>query len=338
MSNLPTIHGIQYLRGIAALLVVFHHSRNHFPYAEAWSTFGSTGVDIFFVISGFIMAYTTQGLQRGGWHTVSQFLRKRIVRIVPLYWLALLAMMSYLMRTRDVNFDLFVLDFMFIPHYSQAVIGHIYPLLVPGWTLNYEMFFYVLFCLSLFIWRGRYILLIVFLIAIVCLGLLLQSDIAWLKFYTRSIILEFALGVLVFLVLKSNRFRISRNAAWVTFCAAAAVLFLDNSLPRIISDGVPAAVIVYATLYLSAKGNIRVLETIGNASYSIYLFHVLLLAVVARPLFKIFLKGISVLGIHNLSAYGKAIVGVPFYVAVAALGGILIYRLIEEPILRAMRK
>src|SRR6516162_6435510 len=86
------IDGIQYLRAVAALMVVAHHARHYFPQGDQWSTFGSRGVDIFFVISGFVMAHSTQGYRADANRRFQseRFLAKRFIRVVPLYWLALL--------------------------------------------------------------------------------------------------------------------------------------------------------------------------------------------------------------------------------------------------------
>ena len=79
-----TLEGVQYLRGVAALMVVVHHARGYFGVEAAdWSTFGSRGVDVFFVISGFIMAFVTQRYQPdvSRWPQVRDFLVKRVIRV-----------------------------------------------------------------------------------------------------------------------------------------------------------------------------------------------------------------------------------------------------------------
>ena len=116
-------------------MVVVHHATHSVPGAH-WMPFGGAGVDIFFVISGYVMAHTTQNLPSGQ-DSASRFIRKRIARIVPLYWLAILWV------TRRTPPDLNLLrDFFFIPHYNAQYPTLINPILVQGWTLNYEMLFY----------------------------------------------------------------------------------------------------------------------------------------------------------------------------------------------------
>ena len=101
MQRMPhEVKSIHYLRGLAALLVVFHHSiiqlapvRDHYAHVE----FGQAGVDIFFVISGFVI-YLSNGKGRLG---SGEFLKRRIIRIVPLYWLATLAVVAVRLGLRD---------------------------------------------------------------------------------------------------------------------------------------------------------------------------------------------------------------------------------------------
>ena len=93
--NKPTIDGIQYLRAVAALMVVMFHSRLTTFGSDTWPTFGHSGVDIFFVISGFVMAYATKDINpnlnfNNRLSNTYEFLRKRFIRIFPLYFLGLI--------------------------------------------------------------------------------------------------------------------------------------------------------------------------------------------------------------------------------------------------------
>ena len=141
------VKSIHYLRGLAALLVVFHHSiiqlapvRDHYAHVE----FGQAGVDIFFVISGFVI-YLSNAKGRLG---SGEFLKRRIIRIVPLYWLATLAVVAVAVvaprffATTTLTAQDVAQSLLFVPAYSAAFPGQIWPVLVPGWSLNYEMFFY----------------------------------------------------------------------------------------------------------------------------------------------------------------------------------------------------
>src|SRR5579871_1253566 len=143
------VRSIQYLRGIAALMVVVHHALDQFSgFKQLIPTdTGAAGIDIFFVISGFVMTYTTQIQKVSG----GQFLVRRAARIVPLYWIvtmftaALLFFGSAMVRHSTFNFAHLVASLFFWPMRNPGDAGTISPILKLGWTLNYEMFFYLIF-------------------------------------------------------------------------------------------------------------------------------------------------------------------------------------------------
>ena len=153
--------GIQVLRLIAALLVVITHITfyNHERLDQnvnIWS-FGAIGVDIFFVISGFIMV-ATSGIYDGKPVYWKDFVKKRILRIVPMYWIAtsikVLALLSVPAMVLHAELDIsrIVMSYFFLPQFNPA--GRFEPLLGVGWTLIYEMFFYAFFALALFLNRN----------------------------------------------------------------------------------------------------------------------------------------------------------------------------------------
>src|SRR5215208_5827615 len=141
---------VQALRAIAALLVVAYHAfdmwglrTNHTASAYSWIN-GAAGVDIFFIISGFVMVISSRRIdsQPGAWWT---FIKHRIVRIVPLYWLLttakllLVLFFSDLALRSSLEFDYVARSYLFFPVVDGA--GHFRPLLPVGWTLTYEFLF-----------------------------------------------------------------------------------------------------------------------------------------------------------------------------------------------------
>ncbi|WP_250633190.1 acyltransferase family protein [Pinirhizobacter soli] len=151
---------IQALRGIAALMVVlFHASRFISPYFTGlgFKLFGggsAMGVDLFFVISGFIMVYTTTGR---GHVSVKEFLTKRVVRIWPPY---IIVTLIYIVGSGSItkyfssasDFGRLLNSFTFIP----TAIGQL-PALSIGWTLNFEMYFYFVFGAAMLFGRARWL-------------------------------------------------------------------------------------------------------------------------------------------------------------------------------------
>jgi len=149
--------GIQALRFIAAGLVLVTHST--FYASERLGTGGSVwhqgavGVSIFFVISGFVMVVST----RKTWGQVNAwkaFILRRIIRIVPMYWTAttvkLICLLVVSSAVLHSKFDLqhIISSYFFVP--TVNVEGEVKPLLAVGWTLYYEMFFYVIFAVALY--------------------------------------------------------------------------------------------------------------------------------------------------------------------------------------------
>ena len=157
------LQGIQALRAIAALLVVFGHAAHEaeaiaarvgVPAIDPSFLYWGSGVDIFFVISGFIMVHTSAELfgRPGAWRI---FLGRRIARIVPLYWLLTsLLLIGSLFVPQLLNVPIgdwqhILASYLFIPSLRGG--SEIRPVMALGWTLNFEMFFYLLFAGAMFL-------------------------------------------------------------------------------------------------------------------------------------------------------------------------------------------
>jgi exopolysaccharide production protein ExoZ len=260
------VASIQVLRGIAASLVVAFHCDQRF-------FLGNFGVDIFFIISGFIMGTV------GAKEPAPTFFRNRLIRIVPLYWAVTLFMCAAsLVPGVFANFTftpwrLFASLF-FIPHFDNA--GHIWPLLVAGWTLNYEIFFYVIFTIGLVF--GRPIVVTAVTLGLLVIGgLILRPGSAILHTWTDPLLLEFLAGLLM------SRWNALRGVAaglslLVTGVSMLAVFWFWNldPDPRVICWGIPAFAIVGGALALERANrfpSLPALILIGDCSYSLYLLH-----------------------------------------------------------------
>jgi len=188
------------LRAFAAYAVVAFHV---FEFLHADPGFGvgrfevgKAGVDLFFVLSGFIMVYTTAADE-----SPARFITKRAARIVPLYWAAtalavLVAFVRpWLLPQADLSFAAIVKSFAFIP--APDLSGTLQPVLFVGWTLNFEMMFYALFALTLFLpARHRTRRLIGALIATFLLAGIFGPGTA-AAFYGQPILLDFGIGCLI---------------------------------------------------------------------------------------------------------------------------------------------
>jgi exopolysaccharide production protein ExoZ len=334
---------IQYLRGLAAMMVVYHHSVRKvlemnpdsiIPY----SGFGNAGVDIFFVISGFIMWVTTVSTMQ----TPAYFWYRRIIRIVPLYWFFILViiipklLVPEIFQTTQLEPSHIVKSLLFIPHYHPLISHQIWPILIPGWTLNYEMFFYLLFGASLFISpRWRFPVLASAFLFLVLLGQWITSDNPLFITYTDKLILEFFAGIVIG-VLYMRGFTLSPVMS-ISLMGAAIILLIgfETFLPpggmRIITWGIPAILMVFATLSLDTAGKIpriRSLRLIGDASYSIYLSHILSIEVIES------LWEISDWHTDTLMAQ---LIFVAVCIGTSTMVGIAAFYMVEQPMLKGLR-
>lgn len=286
---------LQYARAIAALLVVYFHSVlqvERFDPETAFSgyLFGETGVDLFFVLSGFVMWLTTTNRNM----SPAAFYQRRIERIVPLYWAltclgaaVAFALPTYLSSTK-FDFQHLLASLFFVPWINPASGSEqlITPVIIPGWTLNFEMYFYLIFGSLLLLQEKLRIpaLAIVFAVIFVITNYG-PLDGVLAKFYGNAIVFEFLAGVVIAKLFLDKRL-LPRSLAAVLvpigFIALVAGDAVHLDVPRVISAGVPAAAIIYALVSLdfSKIREFRFLHLLGDASYSLYLTHVFTLVAV----------------------------------------------------------
>ena len=281
------------MRGIAAFMVVLHHAwisiEQALPHPPAPAQrqligLGAAGVDIFFVISGLIMIYTGhRDLGRPG--AVLQFLARRAIRIVPMYWLlsgVLLAawLTGLMLRHTVLTAGDLACSFLFVPCIQPHGIQHTtHPLLDPGWTLSYEWYFYLVFCCWLRLGSLRRLVVGTPLLfcGVITVASLWPDPGTVAAFLADPLVFEFCFGLVIgWLVITGYR----PSRATGCFCLiAGAGLLLTSCLqpvpPRWLGWGAPAALIVLGALSLrplqSRPG--RALVALGDSSYSLYLSH-----------------------------------------------------------------
>jgi exopolysaccharide production protein ExoZ len=253
---------VQYLRAFAALAVVAHHT-------NFAGKVGQAGVDVFFVISGFIMWMVTERERQA-----VDFLAHRLVRIWPLYAIATVAISVHL----DAPALSVVKSLSFIPYTTGA---HVWPVLIQGWTLNYETFFYAVFTCVLLLERSKQLAaLMAALAGLVAAGLIFRPTGALGVTYTSPLLLEFLAGILIGSMCLGGRL----PRAWIGYCLIvasfcgffASAFFEKAEAWRSIVWGLPAACLVLGCVSLEVGGKIpkiRALALLGDASFSIYLFH-----------------------------------------------------------------
>jgi exopolysaccharide production protein ExoZ len=312
------VWSIQVLRGVAALMVVFHHLRGSAPWLfnpiAEWEI-GTSGVDIFFIISGFIMLTAARD------EAVGEFIRRRIVRVAPLYWLATLVFLALAYFALEAQIagigpHHIAMSMLFIPFFNPAYDGAIWPVLVPGWTLNFEMFFYALFAVALLSGRLLPTLSAIILLA-VAVGAVVKFDNAMWLTYTSPMLLEFLAGVwLGYAYSRSNL----TQCKTLLLVGVIGLLFAFSGIlatwkPVVV--GVSALFVVAGSLgfesHIQRKPHWLVM-LIGNASYSIYLSHMLTLVFVFALWKRLPLEGWpQFLGLVGFGLIACTAVGVAVY-------------------------
>ena len=310
------LSNLQILRAFAALNVVCFHifetaSSYHYntEYLTVFKGWGANGVDLFFVISGFVMLYTQLERKR----SMTTFFKARIIRIIPLYWLLTsIIIFIYLIapsafRKTEITLDWALSSYTFL----TGMLSHTNPILYVGWTLEWEILFYAIFGLSLNFKKWNQAICFIF----TCIILLAL-------FASNYRILEFLGGILVAIAYK--RFSISHYLGSFIFGVGLFLLFL--SLSPMVCDairltvllwGVPSVFIVYG-LVTAKQINSRVGELLGHASYSIYLTQVL-----AIPIFYKLISKLELSISNDILAICCLVITVS--------GGVIMYFTVEKP-------
>lgn len=329
---------VQALRAIAALMVVAYHAFDMWALRLAPGAFwtnGAAGVDIFFVISGFVMVISSRRLtaEPRGWLT---FMRHRIVRIVPLYWLLttfkliLVICFAGIALRSSLDPDYVVRSYFFFPVVDTA--GHFRPLLPVGWTLTYEFLFYLLFALALAI---RVDVLRVIGPAFVVIGVLALLRTAswpdWTILFS-TIVFEFLFGVVLAKLTLRGWSMAPPLAAGVAVVGFGLLLLIPEGeeSQRAVVWGLPALAIVAGAVSLEPRLKNLLppwLLTSGDASYSIYLVHGFVLPVL----------GLAVAALH-LTGYVAQAGTVAACLIAGVLAGWLSYMWLERPLLLRMKR
>jgi exopolysaccharide production protein ExoZ len=318
-----TLLNIQALRAVAAMMVVCVHLQALAAMGgapERLTDAGNAGVDLFFVISGFIMVFTTGRKPQGP----LAFLGSRLRRIAPLYWSVTLAVIAVARLTPSLvqgtpsDIGRLMQSLSFIP--ASRPDGSLRPVVFVGWTLNFEMAFYVLFALGLLAprrWIGVFAA-VATLAAAVLWGWAARPASPVLGFYTTPMVLEFGAGM--FLGLAWPYLNPPQRLAWPLTAVILAAFGLMLCAPwlwphadRLFAFGLPGTAIVAAALALERRGwaaRWPWLQALGAASYAIYLSHFFVTQAVILLVRKAGLTGPWEAAVAAASAFaGVALVG-----------------------------
>lgn len=331
------------MRAIAALLVVAAHvggfEADTFGghWFSMFHVIGSTGVDVFFVISGFIMATTTSNV-RHGIEGARKFLWRRATRIYPPYMVVTAAVLAlYLWKPAMVNSDQsqapdVLASFLLLP---QAGL----PLLMVGWTLVYEMYFYLVFTIGLLAPKRAFPWVLTGWAALTGMLALVPVEGGYLRFMGNPLHFEFVFGVVIgALVLRERIWKPTLVASvglalsvliW-SLMLAGAIPGVESNAFRTFSIGLSLAALMFGLVGMEHDGRVifpRWLASLGDSSYSLYLTHILTIAVVGV----VFDAAIP----NNLLTH---IAGLAVAVLASVAGGKIFYAAVERPLLRLFHK
>ncbi len=338
MGAHKSITSIQILRAVAALLVVLFHFADYVKPLDVYNLpsfeFGRSGVDVFFLVSGFIIFVTTA---RGD--DPVKFAKRRVFRIVPLYWT--LTLITFVIMAWDpeylnwgeANSVALLKSLFFIPYRGSKFIQ---PVLFVGWTLNYEMFFYALWTLALALFAFRSSARILGVAAVITLlivtGYLLKPQSGIGQFYTNPIMFEFVAGASIAFVYTHHKEYLTAIPLLgsMLLVIAGVLLMVFWSLETRVVLGVAAFLIMVAAISLECNSRVPhnlFFENLGDASYAIYLMHPLIIAMLLG-----LLKSEGPFG-----AVAVALIGVVAVTAICAVG-VAVFHFFESPINQYLRR
>ena len=332
-QNQPyTLHNIQALRAIAAIMVILHHALPHYnamggslKIIRHISEWGFAGVDIFFVISGFIMAYTTFHKDRNT-TSATTFLKHRLYRIYLGYWPFFFIMLSILVvinsqRLSSIN----IIDSFTLSNTDM------FQLVLPvSWSLSYELYFYFLFLFTfLFSVKKLYIIIPLFVGFILFLVLYAFFNPNFsIHFLYSHFLLEFFAGVLLYMY---KEYLMKRWIILLSLLIIGISLWYGinhetkNGFPRVLTFGTTALFIVIIALILEQENLYRAgknFESLGNASYTLYLSHLIIIEL-------FYLTGLR--GFFTHDNIIMPFIGLFLLITLCILFSLIYYKKIEKP-------
>ncbi len=336
---------IQLLRGIASLLVVYMHVTvntkeiSHQIFLGDFFKFGGAGVDIFFVLSGFIITYTSRkGI--GNPHKLLPFLRRRFVRIFPAYWIIIgmfllvqIVLPSFYKTPYNFTTGNFLSTFFLLP-------GHT---MVNGvsWTLTSELFFYALFSLAFLIPDKKIafslsMLYGVMLVVIALSGYPAANGNHWMNLAVFPMNVEFIMGVLAAAIIPSIP-----KSLGIPLIITGSIIFLTSAIlsnagfyllaspfNRVVIFGIPSFLLIIGLVKYELNKNIslhNILLSLGEASYSLYLLHLPLVVAGIRIITRFNIE-------NNIILHGLLFL----LIGIICFASILFYQWVEKPLINRL--
>ena len=262
---------LEIIRFNAALLVVAFHSISvlegrgyNIGFLEDVYFVGQAGVDLFFVVSGFVIYLSLSNSPKNSW----SFLKSRIRRILPSYWLITLLTVGAWAITRELhistNLTPIKIDSLIQSlSFTRGLVGNSKPIVIPGWTLELEMLFYVAVSISLLIKKQSF----TFVFSLLALLMLVQL------FSISEQVVEFIIGMLIAICF--SKWRVCRSISLAMVLLGLTLLFFSmfEQISGVASWklwAISSSAIVFGAVHLPQSRSSTVLS-LGAASYSVYL-------------------------------------------------------------------
>ncbi len=325
---------IEACRGLAATAVVLYHTVRHFdktyglPMLERFFQFGHAGVDLFFVISGFIILFVHFD-DIGKPERLKHYVKRRTTRILPIYWVAL-ALTVPVALARGLGITVADIGWALVPVPINAQ-----PIVGVTWTLQFELVFYAVFAV-LIANRAAGLAVLATWLALILAAFSWTGLTRLPLAYFGAFNLEFFGGMAVAYLLRRRTVPWHAVIAGLSIAAFAAVAIAEGlgwidgyAVPARFAYGLPAMGIVLGAAEASRQGAIAVpalLRRLGSASYSLYLFQFLFIGVSWQALIA-----------AGLTTVVPPVLGCTIVFGIAMIGGVLLSQWIEYPLMRAFR-
>lgn len=331
---------IQAGRGIAALLVVLYHASARIFVQQKYGgmsvfggvfDFGHAGVDFFFVLSGFIVAYV-HGEELNRPERLFNYLRNRLLRVYPVYWLVLTGFLLLTLLPLGFNSEMKLTpeiissSYFLMGRFDQPTVVNV------AWTLFHEISFYFVFALAIYSLRLGVVVATIWLIDIACQSM----GMGFLPSYLGdSVNLLFVFGVAVWWLTKYYANSIPMLVFWIGLLMFLMLGMIEVSmsfftLPQNhLLYGIASALMICALISREKKSALEIpafFGVLGTASYSIYLTHFPVMSVIAK--------------LHNTSLGYHVPITIFFIVIVAVCValGVVFHYFIELPLMRYLKK
>jgi len=329
MSQKKIINSIQILRGLAAVVVVIYHVSGYMKMHYSQTIFGDifrigfAGVDLFFVISGFIIYFTAKDYLNKP-ERFQDYWKKRIIRIYPIYWLVVIGIqvLQWLL-SKQLNVASFSTEYEggILQHLGTYTLFPHHVAIDPvTWTLSYELYFYVLFSLLILSRKLWVVPFVVLIVSIFNTFTEPEHSRNYYDFLFSNFHYEFLMGVLICYF--SDKLRFSKLMSLGTLGLAIAIITVwgyevgdSDNIKRILVFGFAASLLLISMLNLEQHGYLQApkfLMLLGGASYVLYLIHF--------PFLLILNKFPTMLGIildtNMMSVYNYTIIFINIFVAI----------------------